>query len=345
MKMNGNPAPENNFGEESSHRWRKNILKRIIQKRFTAGMSVEAALLIPLFLFFMVNILFLFDVIRLQLCMQAALHQTGKEMGEYAYYYEYALPEVAEFLGQGSGDAAGKAAESGARSEAGGESDDAGGHGGSGMSGRQSGISEAAASLFLSETYVRSETADRLKQMMDADQDEASWGCLEGGAPAISYLRSEIMEGNDLICLKADYRAQPILKLPGTPELTLSTEYYGHAWTGYTGEEGEATAGATVYVTASGTVYHKDRDCTYLKPSVQCVSSGALSSLRSRDGSKYYPCESCRPGRQGSVYITPDGNRYHATSNCRSLRRTVREVPLEEISEHMRACSKCGGEN
>lgn len=308
-------------------------------------MSVEAALLIPLFLFFIVNILFLFDVIRLQLCMQAALHQTGKEMGEYAYYYEFALPEVAELLGQGNGTAAGKAAESETGSETGGGSVDTGSNGGSGLSGKQNDISEAAASLFLSETYVRSETTDRLKQLMGADQDEASWGCLEGGTPAISYLRSEIMEGNDLICLKADYRVRPILKLPGTPELSLSTEYYGHAWTGYAGSEGEETTGTTVYVTASGTVYHRDRDCTYLKPSVQCVSSGTLSSLRSRDGSKYYPCESCHPGRQGSVYITPDGNRYHATSNCRSLRRTVREVPLEEVSEHMRACSKCGGES
>lgn len=308
-------------------------------------MSVEAALLIPLFLFFMVNVLFLFDVIRLQVCMQAALHQTGKEMGEYAYYYEFALPEIAEMFGQ-KGE---KGTISGAGSGIGSETVSSTGPGteevtGTGGSDLQNVFSEAAASVFLSETYVRKAAAGRLKQMMGGGQDEAPRGCLEGGIPAVSYLRSEIMEGNDLICLKADYRARPILKLPGTPQLTLSTEYYGHAWTGYTAEKEEESNVSTVYVSTSGTVYHIDRDCTYLKPSVQCISVHEVSSRRSRDGSKYYPCEACHPGRHGFVYITAEGNRYHASSDCRSIRRTVREVPLEEVCGYMQVCSKCGKE-
>ena len=43
-----------------------------------AGMSLEAAIAVPLFLFFVMNLLFVFDSIRLQSGLQAALQQAGE---------------------------------------------------------------------------------------------------------------------------------------------------------------------------------------------------------------------------------------------------------------------------
>ena len=49
---------------------------------FQASMTVEAALVLPLFLFCIFNIIFLLDVIRLQSRVTAALQQTGDQICE-----------------------------------------------------------------------------------------------------------------------------------------------------------------------------------------------------------------------------------------------------------------------
>ena len=54
-----------------------------------AGMSLEAAVAVPLFLFFVMNLLFIFDSIRLQSGLQAALQQAGEQVCEAAYYTRY----------------------------------------------------------------------------------------------------------------------------------------------------------------------------------------------------------------------------------------------------------------
>ena len=50
-----------------------------------AGMTVEAALVLPLFLFFIFNVVFLLDVVRLQSRVTAALQQTGDKICEDAW--------------------------------------------------------------------------------------------------------------------------------------------------------------------------------------------------------------------------------------------------------------------
>ena len=72
-----------------------------------AGMSLEAAIAVPLFLFFVMNLLFVFDSIRLQSGLQAALQQAGEQICEAAYYTRY---------GNGDGAAADIAEQSGAAS-------------------------------------------------------------------------------------------------------------------------------------------------------------------------------------------------------------------------------------
>lgn len=54
------------------------------------SMTVEAALALPLFIFFFCNILGFLDMIRLQCVMFAAVRETGTKLCEYAYYLENA---------------------------------------------------------------------------------------------------------------------------------------------------------------------------------------------------------------------------------------------------------------
>ena len=91
------------------------------------SMSLEAAATVPLFIFFVMNLLFLFDAIRLQSGLQAALQQAGEQVCEAAYYTRFGKP------GEAAGDADSDAAE---------------------LSG--------ASSLILSETFVRNKVTSYL---------------------------------------------------------------------------------------------------------------------------------------------------------------------------------------
>ena len=245
-------------------------------------MTVEAAFVLPLFIFCMAQVLYVFDMIRLQSNMTAALHEAG-----------------------------------------------------------DAGLAEIIGSAALSETWVRSSTVSYLgKEYLDGT-------CLEGGAGSISYLQSSILAGTDEIDLIADYRIKPFLEIFGLSGIPVQSRYYSHAWVGYDvgGEpDDHDDSEETVYITESGTVYHRSRDCTYLRPSAQTVDASVLSAVRNRSGSKYYPCEICHPSGRGPVVITRDGNRYHSSVSCPGIKRTVREVPLSSVEGKMPACSKCGGE-
>lgn len=97
--------------------------------------------------------------------------------------------------------------------------------------------------------------------------------------------------------------------------------------------------GKTVYVAATGKVYHTDPYCTHLKLSIREVGARMVGQLRNKSGEKYHACERCHAGSAGSVYITGEGNRYHGSLSCSGLKRTVEEVLQEDCD--LRPCSKC----
>ena len=288
-------------------------IKRPLRGKKTRGgtlsgsMTVEAALVIPLCLFFFVNILYSIEMIRLQSNISAALHQAGNRIAYYAYFYEYAPEGVA-----GAVDALGSAGD----------------------------LGTAVASVALSETYVRNRVNTFLG---DAYLNHT---CLRGGSGSISYLRSRILAGDDIVQLVADYRAGPLIPLVAYDAVSLQSKYYGHAWVGYsiggTGSSSEDEDEEMVFITETGRVYHRERSCTYLMPSVHGIAAGELASARNESGAKYYACETCHPSKTGTVLITNEGNRYHEGRDCSALKRTVKEVKLSSVAGRMPPCSKCG---
>ena len=278
-----------------------------------ASLTVEAALVLPLFLFFIMNVIFLLDVVRLQSSVTAALQQTGDKICEYAWYREYAAPGTgAEGMDGGSGD--------------------------TGLS-----VPRAAGDI-LSLAFVSGEMRSHLgTAYMNST-------CLRGGSGGISYLQSRILSGNDIVEIHADYRTRPFIPILCGPDLSIRTTYYGHAWTGYTigsgggSSEGEADlqGDRKVIVASRGVVYHTDPDCVYLRPRIREVDASALDHIRADDGCIYHPCEYCHPSHSGKVYVTPDGDRYHSSPQCSRLQRTTHEETAQEAAGHLRPCPKCG---
>ena len=59
-----------------------------------ASMTVEASMVLPFFLFFFLNILSMFNILKMQCDMEAALHQTGNRIAKYTFDVRYGLGEV-----------------------------------------------------------------------------------------------------------------------------------------------------------------------------------------------------------------------------------------------------------
>lgn len=115
------------------------------------------------------------------------------------------------------------------------------------------------------------------------------------------------------------------------------------AWIGYTGEDFYERDETFVYITPSGSVYHRSPDCTYLRLSIRSIYGARLEGERNESGSRYAPCEICvkNGNPAGTVYVTDYGDRYHNSRSCSGLKRTVMMVPLREV-KGKGACSKCG---
>lgn len=163
-----------------------------------------------------------------------------------------------------------------------------------------------------------------------------------------NLLLSSFLQKDEMIDLALTYQIKtPIVsvKLPGTIFLQRMKV---RAWTGRklsgdgSDENGEKEASTEyVYVTATGSVYHEDPECTHLKLSIKPVNKEALETIRNNSGAIYHECEKCKDAQGDIVYITKDGTRYHNSLSCSGLKRTVKQVSKEEVGE-LRACSKCG---
>lgn len=272
------------------------LLKRVslIIFRRKGSMTLEAAFVLPFFLFAVINVLFAVSMIGTQSRINAALHQTGNKMAFSGYVYERTAGGV---------------------------------------------LPDSLAGVALTGLYARGQILEYV------GRNYLEQSCVVGGAGGVSLMGSSVMEEGDIIDLQVSYRVKPFAELMGFPGFTMRQRYYGKAWTGY-----DVTRSVSdpqeedpmVYLTKAGTVYHRDRNCTYLNPSVEMVSADAVADRRNPSGGKYHPCELCDGQLAGGqVYITSQGNRYHSRIQCSGLKRTIYTVPLSEAAGKG-ACSKCG---
>lgn len=165
--------------------------------------------------------------------------------------------------------------------------------------------------------------------------------CVRGGGLAISLAKSVF--AGDEICLRAEYRMELPVSVFWKKRLNVVQSAVTRKWVGWKGEK-EETEDSWVYISETGTVYHRNRACTHLKLSIRCVSGIDINILRNENGEKYRRCYRCTEQNLtgGKVYITDEGECYHADLNCSGLKRMVRRVHLSEVAGWP-CCSRCGG--
>ena len=111
-------------------------------------------------------------------------------------------------------------------------------------------------------------------------------------------------------------------------------------------QEEEEEEEALVFVTENGIAYHRNQECRVFQIHPISTSLSAIGSLRNENGGKYYPCERCVLGKPVSetVCYTDFGVRYHNVFDCPGLKRVLIRLALSEAKEKYKPCGFCGGD-
>lgn len=98
-----------------------------------------------------------------------------------------------------------------------------------------------------------------------------------------------------------------------------------------------------VYITRNGKVYHIYNDCTHIELSIFSVPFSSLPSLRNKGGGKYKKCEKCvisKIDNKDYVTVTTDGDRYHCRRECSGITRNVLIVDISQVGNRT-LCKRC----
>lgn len=287
--------PENFFIKEISADtfWNRKML---------AGMTVEASILLPLCLFFFLNLGSAIEMIRLHGNLQMALWETGNRLAVYGALLEegqreYEAQETQETM-----------------------------------------WSNLAGTAF-SYLFVKNQIVEYL------GEEYLNHSPLRNGTDSLQFWECDLKNERDEMELVMTYGVKSWTDFIGIRSFRMANCYYGHLWTGYDilgGTDATEDMLTTVYVTETGEVYHKDRNCTHLQISVREIPQEAVGQYRNEKGGRYAECEKCKGTfAGGSLYITREGDCFHYNRDCPGIKRTVYAILLREAGEY-RPCSRCG---
>lgn len=296
-----------------SHPWRRFglCIEKISLFISQGSMTVEAALIIPLFLFTFLHLTGVMEMLRLHGRLEAALWNVGNQ----AALYMEAFSAGEEGVTAGGGNTAWGKASSWEEDTAWEELTAAGGT-----------WSGAALSLL-----VHSQLKSRLGETyLDTSP-------LVYGADGLNYLRSEYPDEEECVDILITYQVKPRFTIFPFTYRRMSSRYYARTWTGFDVTE----AVKYVYVTSQGEVWHSTPQCSYIYHQIIAVQAAQISHRLNESGKQYTLCEFCRDDQAGAdVYVTAEGEKYHTRRDCTAIHKDIIAVVWSEDLPY-RACSRC----
>lgn len=268
-----------------------------------AGMTVEASIVLPLFIFFFLSLSSSIEMMRLHGNLQLALWEVGNRLTIYG-----SVLGAAEDWDEDEKVSDMQLANS-----------------------QEDSWWKELAGVVGAYTYVKSQVAEYL------GEDYLESSPLPEGVNSLQFLESNVYESKDCFEVVVTYPIAPMTNFTGFISFRMANRYYGHLWNGY-----EIPVEETfVYITENGSVYHTNRGCSHLQLSVQKVGWQQACDSRNSQGAKYKACEKCCDFLlPGDVYITEEGNCYHSVGDCPGLKRTIICVPVSEVEEWS-LCLRC----
>ncbi|MCM1552448.1 MAG: hypothetical protein NC092_07125 [Butyrivibrio sp.] len=286
---------------------------RFLKRKTPAGMTVEASIVLPLFLFFFLNLGSAMEMIRLHGNLQLGLWDVGNRMCVYGYAV-------------GSG---GKASDTDSKT----------------LKQEDREWWQEWGDIALSYTYIKSQVVNYV------GEEYLEESPLSYGVSGLQFWESDVLQSKavsaseDVLDIVMTYQVAPWLEIPFVRPFRMVNRYYGRMWTGYDlsgGASGGDSAQDVVYITENASVYHESINCTHLKLSIREVSMEEALAARNENGGRYTECAKCKKKAfQGTVFIGREGDCYHYDRDCSGLKRTIYTIPRQQASRY-RPCSRCG---
>jgi hypothetical protein len=275
--------------------------------KMKGGMTVEASIVLPLFIFFFLNLSCAVEMIRLHVNLEAALYNTGTKMSVYGSVFTTGTAWNTENEKNEVNDG-------------------------------QSSLMQEISDIAFTYTYVKNAVIKYVgKDYLDSSP-------LLNGADGLGFMESEIFTDDDTFEITMTYTVGSWIQYVGIRPFRMANKYYGHIWNGYDLKisSTDDTENRTVYIADNGSVYHINRECTHLRLTIREVRASAISDERNAYGSRYSLCEKCGKGTAPSVfYVGKEGDKYHYRKDCSGLTRTVFSISLKEAQKKYRPCSRC----
>lgn len=279
----------------------------------SASATVEASIVIPIFIYAVMSVMYIIQMISVQVHIQESLYNVARSAAKYAYLYDCVKK------GQSS------------------KEDIKDAEGGEAAAWIENGFTIAALQAML---------------IKEAGTDYAGSVHILGGNAGYVMAGSRIMESGNDIVIRVSYAVRNPFDIFGIAPKKFVQQVSVTAWLGNascTGVDADKGSDAGkkeneeyVYITQNGSVYHTDAVCTYLNISVEKIGIHEIDNRRNAGGGRYYECEYCLSHYQGmgECYISQYGDRYHLSANCPKIERSVMKVPLSSVG-NMKQCSKC----
>lgn len=310
------------------------------QKSKNASLTVEAALVLPIFLYTVITFLYFIQILLTYERIQYGITEVAKYYSRYAYVYENMDSNTKEDAKDENEDPktddfseSNRTITYGVDEELPTPSSNQDNHDLNDSNNSQ---------LIIIDNVLYKQ---KLKTYLN--ETNFSFSSIEDGYDGISFYYSSFLTDQNMVDVVVKYK----IKFPNIifhiKSFHIIQRARVHGWVGYAREDGkEAKSDADegiVYVTETGTVYHESKSCTHLKLSIKGVKYSEVKDLRNKNGGKYKECELCNSNSLNDdliVYITNTGDRYHVHAGCSGLKRTILEIPLSEVGPRT-PCKRC----
>lgn len=296
------PRKKSHYFCKQNNSLRQNYRKAIKQKKLKAAMTVEAAMVLPIFVFFILSMGFLIEIVRIQIHIGCALGQTAKEMAQYGYVNETVKTKGSNNINEKDKNKANAIVSV------------------AGLLYAENRVEELSDKEYLNNSIIVNGSRGISLFGSNLKKDN-KWvdlvACYKVNIPFLPIPNSEI---------KLTQHARSHLWIGFVKDNDLN----------------ENESDKIVYMTTYGTRYHLKKNCKYLDIKTKVISSEFLKSARNKSGGKYYPCPRCASMGVSSYFITDYGNSYHTKADCTAIFRNITEKRLSEVKDIYPCCSSCG---
>lgn len=302
-----------------------------------ASLTVEATFALPIFIYVVLVFMYFLQILYIGEAIQSGITEVAKSSSNYAFLYKTIM--------ENEQDSKMESVE------------------GSGNESKDTSENETVESMEnLNEEDSKTPNNSIISSLVDGtfyqlklrdyvDVESINRSCIRGGYKGITFLKSSFMQDGETVDVIAIYRVRFPVLFFNLRDYTVVQRVRTRGFIGdkimgeESDEEDSEITEEMVYVTKTGRVYHKTKECSHLKLSISNITFNSVGNARNSSGGKYKACEVCSKGKKikgiQTVYITNDGDRYHTSLGCSGLKRTIYTIAISKVG-NKKPCSRCG---